>query len=46
MKMEYNPKLQDPREEVFNYIVKNGWTLLEMSPKEVNLEYVFRKLTH
>ena len=42
--LEYDQK-NDPREEIFNYIVKNKWLLLEMSQKSVNLEEIFRKIT-
>jgi len=31
--------------EIFNLCVKNGWTLLEMTPLETKLEDIFRDLT-
>jgi ABC-2 type transport system ATP-binding protein len=43
--MQYN-KNEDPRENIFNFVVKNKMTLLEMSTKTDNLEDIFRKLTH
>jgi len=43
--MQYN-KNDDPRENIFNFVVKNKMTLLEMSTKTDNLEDIFRKLTH
>ena len=43
--MQYNKK-DDPRENIFNFVVKNKMTLLEMSTKTDNLEDIFRKLTH
>ncbi len=39
-------KKDDPREDVFNFIVKNKLSLLEMSTKTANLEDIFRKLTN
>ena len=42
--IEYNIE-SDPRVEIFNYIVKNKWILLEMNPQIANLEDIFRKLT-
>ena len=42
--IEYNIE-SDPRGTIFNYIVKNKWTLLEMNPQIANLEDIFRKLT-
>ena len=33
------------REEIFNYAVKNNWSLLKMPPKTTNLEDLFRNLT-
>ena len=39
-------KKDDPREDVFNFIVKNNLSLLEMSTKTANLEDIFRKLTN
>lgn len=35
----------DPREEVFNLCVDNGWVLTQMTPKESSLEDIFRELT-
>ena len=35
----------DPRKELFKFIVKSKWTLLEMTPKSESLEDIFRKLT-
>ena len=43
--LEYKKEI-DLRESIFNYIVKNKWTLLEMNPKSANLEDIFRKLTN
>ncbi len=42
--LEYNSK-SDPRKEIFNYAVKKGWILTEMSITEKNLEEIFRNLT-
>ncbi len=42
--LEY-PNTADPREEIFRQIVKNRWTLLEMSRHKTSLEEVFRNLT-
>ena len=39
-------KKDDPREDVFNFVVKNKLSLLEMSTKTANLEDIFRKLTN
>ena len=39
-------KKDDPREKVFDFIVKNKLSLLEMSTKTANLEDIFRKLTN
>ena len=39
-------KKDDPREDLFNFIVQNKLSLLEMSPKTANLEDIFRKLTN
>ena len=39
-------KKDDPREDIFNFIVKNKLSLLEMSTKTANLEDIFRKLTN
>ena len=43
--LEY-PNMNDCRKDVFNYIVSEDWTLLEMSTSKRNLEDIFRKLTH
>ena len=43
--LEYSKK-NDPRLDIFNFIVKNKLSLLQMSPKTANLEDIFRKLTH
>ena len=43
--LEYNKK-DDPRLDVFNFIVKNKLSMTEMSTKTANLEDIFRKLTH
>ena len=32
-------------EEIFNYAVKNKWSILKMTPKTTNLEDIFRNLT-
>ncbi len=42
--LEYKKK-DDMRLEVFNFIVKNKLSLLEMSTQTANLEDIFRKLT-
>jgi len=39
-------KKNDPREKVFDFIVKNKLSLLQMSTKTANLEDIFRKLTN
>ena len=39
-------KNEDPRIDIFKFIVKQKMTLLEMSTKTDNLEDIFRKLTH
>ena len=39
-------KKDDPRKKVFDFIVKNKLSLLEMSTKTANLEDIFRKLTN
>jgi len=44
LEIEYLEK-NDPREEIFKFIIKEKWTILEMSPKSDNLEDIFRKLT-
>tara|TARA_A100001037_G_scaffold298101_1_gene321232 strand:- start:1400 stop:2347 length:948 start_codon:yes stop_codon:yes gene_type:complete len=36
----------DPRKDIFDYAVKNGWTILEMSASKRNLEDIFRHLTY
>tara|TARA_Y100000590_G_scaffold398431_1_gene480832 strand:+ start:1382 stop:2299 length:918 start_codon:yes stop_codon:yes gene_type:complete len=38
-------KKDDPRKDIFDFIVKNKLSLLEMSQKTANLEDIFRKLT-
>ena len=43
--LEYNSG-SDPRKDVFDYAVKNGWTILEMSASKRNLEDIFRHLTY
>ena len=43
--LEYNKK-NDPRLDIFNFIVKNKLSLTEMSTRTANLEDIFRKLTH
>ena len=35
----------DPRKDVFEYVVKNKWTLIQMNSSKRNLEDIFRKLT-
>ena len=42
--LEYN-NTSDPRKNVFDYAVSNGWTLMEMSASKRNLEDIFRHLT-
>ena len=44
LEIEYLEK-NDPREEIFKFIIQQKWTILEMSPKSDNLEDIFRKLT-
>ena len=44
VKLEYKKK-DDPRLDIFNFIVKNKLSLTEMSTKTANLEDIFRKLT-
>jgi len=39
-------KKNDPREKVFDFIVKSKLSLLQMSTKTANLEDIFRKLTN
>ena len=39
-------KKNDPREKVFDFVVKNKLSLLQMSTKTANLEDIFRKLTN
>ncbi len=36
----------DVRKELFNWAVKNDIQILSMNKKEINLEHVFRQLTH
>jgi len=36
---------KDPRESIFNTVVKNNWTLLELKRERVSLEDIFRELT-
>lgn len=43
--LEYKKK-DDPRLEIFNFMVKNKLSLLQMNPATANLEDVFRKLTN
>ena len=43
--LEYKKK-NDSRLDIFNFIVKNKLSLIEMSTKTANLEDIFRKLTH
>tara|TARA_Y100001970_G_scaffold275829_2_gene377592 strand:+ start:4282 stop:5211 length:930 start_codon:yes stop_codon:yes gene_type:complete len=45
LNIEYDEK-NDPRKQLFQYIVKSNWGLLEMTPKSENLEDIFRKLTN
>jgi len=42
--IEY-PNTIDPRKEIFDYAVKNKWSILEMSRYKVSLEDIFRTLT-
>ena len=44
LNLEYK-KNNDPRIEIFDFIVKNKLSLLEMSTHTANLEDIFRKLT-
>jgi len=44
VQLEYE-KNKDPREDIFNYAVKNKWSILKMSPRTTNLEDIFRDLT-
>ena len=44
IQLEYE-KNKDSREEIFNYAVKNKWSILKMTPKTTNLEDIFRNLT-
>ncbi len=37
---------QDLREELFDLTVRNQWKLLQLTPNRMNLEDVFRELTH
>ena len=43
--IEY-PNTSDPRGDIFDYAVKNGWTIIGMSTSKQNLEDIFRILTH
>ena len=43
--IEYKKK-NDPRLNIFNFMVKNKLSLLEMNPQTANLEDIFRKLTN
>ena len=43
--VEYKKK-DDPRLDIFNFMVKNKLSLLEMNPQTANLEDIFRKLTN
>tara|TARA_X000001036_G_scaffold111399_1_gene104350 strand:- start:2693 stop:3610 length:918 start_codon:yes stop_codon:yes gene_type:complete len=43
--VEYKKK-DDPRLEIFNFLVKNKLSLLQMNPETANLEDIFRKLTN
>lgn len=36
---------EDPRRELFNMAVTEGWILMEIRPKEASLEETFRRLT-
>ena len=44
IQLEYE-KNKDSREEIFNYALKNKWSILKMTPKTTNLEDIFRNLT-
>jgi ABC-2 type transport system ATP-binding protein len=44
IQLEY-PTGQDLREKIFGYAVESGWTVLEMSRRQAQLEDVFRSLT-
>jgi ABC-2 type transport system ATP-binding protein len=44
VKMEF-PNTIDPRPSLFDYAVKSGWCIVEMSRHKVSLEDVFRVLT-
>ena len=44
LNLEYKKK-DDPRKEIFSFVVKNKLSLLEMSTQTANLEDIFRKLT-
>jgi ABC-2 type transport system ATP-binding protein len=44
VQFEYG-KDKDPREDLFNYAVKNKWSILKMNPRTTNLEDIFRDLT-
>ena len=43
--VEYEKK-NDPRLDIFNFMVKNKLSLLKMNPQTANLEDIFRKLTN
>ncbi len=43
--IEYKKK-NDPRLNIFNFMVKNKLSLLKMNPQTANLEDIFRKLTN
>ena len=44
LNLEYKKK-DDPRKDIFDFVVKNKLSLLEMSTQTANLEDIFRKLT-
>ena len=44
LNLEYKKK-DDPRKDIFDFLVKNKLSLLEMSTQTANLEDIFRKLT-
>ena len=44
LQFEYS-KDNDPREDLFNYAIKNKWKILKMNPHSTNLEDIFRNLT-
>ena len=45
LNLEYKKK-DDPRKDIFDFVVKNKLSLLEMSTQTANLEDIFRKLTN